>query len=386
MTPERGHVLIPAHTRGSLRPVRLMGATFRRRRRLVAVAIVCLAAAAAGLGAIAARGGSISCIPVATPHETGQRTIAEVFAASGGKVYVRTTGSQLVAVDGVPVGWRKGHFLAPGRLLDALPGHGHEVIYAGDDALYRSGNGGQSWERLGCGHVLDGVAVAARQPNLIYLAADVLDGPPQGVGGGLYRTRDGGRTWSHLSVFPREDATVQAVAINPRSTNDVTVALADGGVARSLDGGHHWSFSTMGFKLTGPSGAGLRGPQVWNLAYGAAPAHTLWAGSQQGVFRRGRNGMWTKVLRSGYAADLTVVPDARLPRLAFAVGGPAPKVARRTVDGGKTWRPLPGLPTDIQGISIRQSDDTVYAWTSHRIYQSSDHGTTWTRLPRLPRR
>jgi hypothetical protein len=267
-----------------------------------------------------------------------------------------------------------------------MPGRDHDVIYAGSRALYRSVNGGQTWQQLGCGHVLDGVAVATRQPNLIYLAADVLDGPPQGVGGGLYRSRDSGREWSRVSVFPPSDATVQAVAINPRNADDLTVALGDGGVARSLDGGHQWSFSTMSFKPARLDGVGLKGPQVWDLDYGPGPAYTLWAGSQQGAFRRGRNGVWSKVLRSGYAANLTVVPDARLPRVAFAFGGPSSAAARRTLDSGKTWQRLAGLPAGIQGITVRPNDDTVYAWTAGSVYQSSDHGSTWTRLPPLPKR
>jgi hypothetical protein len=185
-------------------------------------------------------------------------------------------------------------------------------------------------------------------------------------------------------VLRPSDAAVQAVVIDSGNVDDLTVALGDGGVARSLDGGGNWSFSSMGFK---PVGTELEGPQVWDLTYGAAPAHTLWAGSQQGVFRRSRNGMWTRVLRGGYAADVTVVPDAGLPQLAFVFNWPwhHELISRRTLDGGKTWHPVPGLPAGIQGISIRPSDDTVYAWTSHRIYQSQDHGDTWTQLPPLPR-
>lgn len=362
--------------------VRPIGLTLRRRRLLVALAVVCLAGWPAGLAAL--RGGSIGCIPVTSPQESGQRAIGEVLASSRGKVYVRTTGSRLFVGGGDPVRWRQKRTVAPGRLLAVLRGQGGDTIFAGYEALYRSANGGRSWVRLGCGHVVDGVGLAARQPSLIYLAADVLDGPPQGVGGGLYRTRDGGRTWNHLSGLPW-DPVAQAVVINPRNVDDVTVALGDGGVAQSLDGGGNWSFSSMGLKPAGPAEASLEGPQVWNLSYGAAPAHTLWAGSQQGVFRRGRNGVWTKVLRSGYGADVTVVPDARLPQLAFAFGGPAPDVARRTLDGGKTWHPVPGIPPEIQGISIGPSDDAVYAWTSQHIYQSSDHGNTWTQLPPLPR-
>jgi hypothetical protein len=152
------------------------------------VGVVCVAGAAAGLVSIAARGGSVSCIPVTvSPHESSQRAIGEVLAPNGGKVYVRATGFRLFVGGGDPVRWGQERTFAPGRLRAVMRGHGRDIIFAGDDALYRSANGGRSWERLRCGHVVDGVAVAARRPSLIYLAADVLDGPPQGVGGGLYR-------------------------------------------------------------------------------------------------------------------------------------------------------------------------------------------------------
>ncbi len=366
-----------------MRPIQL---ALSGRRRFVAVGVLCLAGAAAGLTVLAARSGSVGCIPTISAREyaaasRGERAIGEIVVSSTAreKIYVRRQDFRLFVGDGNPVRWRQERAFAPGGLLEATRGPGHDLLYAGYRALYRSANGGQSWEQLGCGHVLDGIAVAAHHPGLTYLAADTLDGPPQGVGGGLYRTRDGGRDWSAVSI-PPPSVTVQAVAIDPRNADDLTIAPGAGGVARSLDGGDQWSFSAMGFKS-----AGLEGPQVWTLAYGPGPSYTLWAGSQQGVFRRGRDGQWTRVLRSGYAANLTVVPDPRLSRLAFVFGGPGSEVARRTLDGGKTWQPVPGLPPEIQGISIRPSDDAVYAWTAHRIYQSADHGNTWTQLSPLPK-
>jgi hypothetical protein len=360
--------------------VRPLPPSFPRRRRFLAAGVLCLAGTAAGVAAIAARGGGVACIPATLPPENGQRAIAEVLAPGGGKVYARTTGSRLFVGSGDPVRWRAAHAYAPGRLLEAGPERGRDVLYAGNGALYRSGNGGTSWQRLGCGHVLDGLAVAPRRPAQLYLAADVPDGPPRGVGGGLFRSLDGGRTWSRLGI-PYPSVTAQAIAVAPRDANDLTVALGAGGVARSRDGGRSWSSSSMGL-----SSSSLAGPQVWSLAHGPAPGYTLWAGSQQGVYRRGSDGRWTRVLRSGYAADVTVVPDARLPRLAFAFGLPRQHelVARRTRDGGKTWRVVPGLPAGIEGITIRPADDSVFAWTSHAIYRSFDHGSTWTRLPPLP--
>jgi hypothetical protein len=338
-----------------------------------------------------ARGGGSGCIPVISAAEYAkssgpgaQRSIADVLgSAVGRRVYVRTQGFRLYVGSGHPLRWRQARAIVPRGLRGVSAGRGHDIVYAGFRGLYRSSNAGTSWEQLGCGRIVDGATVAAHQPSLIYLAADVEDPSPHGRGG-LYRSRDGGRAWDHLSISPPLDATAQAVAVNPRNADDVTVALGGGGVARTVDGGHTWSLSKMWPKPVGLAQVGLKGPQVWSLLYGRGP--TLWAGSQQGAFRRDPSGEWAKVLRSGYSAEVTVVPDARLSRVAYAFGGPASPPARRTLDAGKTWRRLPGLPPDIEGITVRPSDDTAFAWTPHSIFRSSNHGSTWTQLPPLPKR
>ena len=58
------------------------------------------------------------------------------------------------------------------------------------------------------------------------------------VGGGLYRTEDGGKTWKQ--VF-REDKHVYAAAVDPSDTDVVYIATFNSAAYRSENRGESWS-------------------------------------------------------------------------------------------------------------------------------------------------
>lgn len=215
----------------------------------------------------------------------------------------------------------------------------------------------------------------------MYLAASAPDGARSATYGGLYGTSNGGRTWKRYTNFPSagpgyvEQQIINAVAADPRNSADITVGAEAGGVYRSRDGGKRWSFDAIERRKT------TAGPLVWSLAYGPAPSYFLWAGSVNGAFRRSPDGSWRAAGLPGQ--NVYVVPDARLPQVAFAFpqyGGRA----NRTFDGGEKWQPMKGLPDSITGISVQADTDVAYAWTARTIYRSFDHGASWSRLPKLP--
>src|SRR5919202_6625941 len=122
-----------------------------------------------------------------------------------------------------------------------------DVVYVGtsDEGLFRSSDGGRSWERLsGVSHPrvtavalspIDGALYAGTEPSSLFVSRD---------GGGSWQELEGLKnlpsapTWS----FPPRPWTSHVRAIAPGHTdpNLLVAGIELGGVVRSADGGFSW--------------------------------------------------------------------------------------------------------------------------------------------------
>lgn len=117
-------------------------------------------------------------------------------------------------------------------LIDPLRG----TVYADtDEGIVRSRDGGASWEL--CAALLEKTLLALdpRKPNVLYASSS---------GGSIFRSPDGGDSWSFLSSVPPTH--VERLLIDPRDSAVMYAAPRAGGVLRSSDGGVHWSFFNEG--------------------------------------------------------------------------------------------------------------------------------------------
>src|SRR5688572_15222438 len=122
-----------------------------------------------------------------------------------------------------------------------------EVVYVGtsDDGLFKSSDGGRSWERL------SGIS----QPRVTAVALSPADGALYAgtEPSSLFVSRDGGGSWRELEgmknlpsaptwSFPPRPWTshVRAIAPSHSDPNLVIVGIELGGVVRSPDGGESW--------------------------------------------------------------------------------------------------------------------------------------------------
>jgi photosystem II stability/assembly factor-like uncharacterized protein len=115
----------------------------------------------------------------------------------------------------------------------AINPHRPENVVAGaTDALFRSVDGGQSWQRVG--HPFDGQTVFA-------ITVDQLDPDRIYVGAtqGFYSSVDNGRSWRRADRGLRE-VTVSAIAQHPVQTNLLYAGTKYAGIYRSADGGRTW--------------------------------------------------------------------------------------------------------------------------------------------------
>ena len=133
--------------------------------------------------------------------------------------------------------------------------------------VYRTTDGGTTWTRVlfvddgtGC----SGITMDAHDPNVLFAGMwqvvmhtwAMFGGGPSS---GLYVTRDGGTTWSHITDpgLPRSPLGKIDVAIAPTNSNRVyaLIQTADqGSVWRSDDGGHTWKVWNWARTLIGRAG------------------------------------------------------------------------------------------------------------------------------------
>jgi photosystem II stability/assembly factor-like uncharacterized protein len=247
------------------------------------------------------------------------------------------------------------------------------------------------------------IEVDPKDPATIYVAA---------ASGGVWKTTNHGTFWKPI-FDSQPDNTFGDLAIFPGDTKIVWAGTGEqnnrqstswgGGVYRSTDGGSTWTH--VGLTETRAIGRVQLHPTNANIAYVAAAGNLWKANPERGVFKTTDAGKtWTKVL---YVDTLTgatdLVMDPRDPNVLYAAtyqrlrsafgyngGGPGSAIYK-TTDGGATWRKLTkGLPyenggeTGRIGLDIyRRNSNIVYAVVQHEkggTFRSEDKGETWKKM------
>ncbi|MBP9925615.1 MAG: glycosyl hydrolase [Cyclobacteriaceae bacterium] len=270
-----------------------------------------------------------------------------------------------------------------------------------DQSLYS----GIRWRELGPfrGGRSGTVTGVVGEPNLYYFGA---------VGGGVWRTTDGGQTWGNITdnYF---GGSIGAVAVAESDPNVIYVGegeqtvrnnVSSGwGVWKSTDAGTSWKH--IGLSDSKHISRIRIHPKNPDVVYIAAMGNLWKPNEMRGVFRSMDGGQtWKKILYindTAGAGDLIFDPNN--PRIMYAAtwnmkrngyrmdsGGPDSKLWKST-DGGDTWENLsdkPGMPKGLNGIiGVTVSPvNTNRVWAiienseAPGVYRSDDAGKTWARI------
>ncbi|HKZ82640.1 MAG TPA: hypothetical protein VJ793_03165 [Anaerolineae bacterium] len=211
------------------------------------------------------------------------------------------------------------------------------------------------------------------------------------IGGSVYRTTDGGATWS--PVYSTDS--VGALAISPEYVADRTVYATGntGRVLRSADGGDTWA-------QVGTWPPGVSYPALRVALTPDYPADgTIFAGGGQGFWRLPSGETTWQPAASGLISATTVSAIAVAPNytdsqtlLAVAnwISGTALHGGVfRSTDGGVNWQAASvGLPhAELRGVAFSPNyaaDHTAYAISTSQLYRSIDGGQSWTAIGAPP--
>ena len=237
------------------------------------------------------------------------------------------------------------------------------VFYAGTPAggVWKTTSAGETWfpvfDSIPTVSSIGAIEVAPSDPNVIYVGTGDLDSYFDGMGDGMYKSSDAGRTWRRIGLEGTEQ--IPAILVDPHDPNIVMVAALGRfgtpgdarGVFRSSDGGATWT-------------------------------KTLYVDDQTGV---------ATLARAADAPDV-VFAAAYLHYVAPGAIWPVPDTARmrtrlyKSTDGGLTWREFlgGGLPRLAGRISIAVAIGTnaqrVYLIGDFGLYRSDDGGTSWRHM------
>jgi photosystem II stability/assembly factor-like uncharacterized protein len=137
----------------------------------------------------------------------------------------------------------------PSNVLIATGGHDARLGRAPGKALYRSANGGETWQPMAAGFQQEySVPLEIDPANPRVAFAGLANGTPgswkrpTGAEGILVRTTDGGETWHEVDTgLPKGSAPMAiGIAFDPADSRNVYVALHDGHLIASGDGGDSW--------------------------------------------------------------------------------------------------------------------------------------------------
>jgi photosystem II stability/assembly factor-like uncharacterized protein len=229
--------------------------------------------------------------------------------------------------------------------------------------------------------------------------------------GGVWKTVNAGTTWT--PIFDQQGSySIGCVTIDPTNYNTVWVGTGENvggrhvgygdGVYRSNDGGQTWS--NMGLKGSQHISKIIVHPTDPNTIWVASQGPLWTSGGQRGVYKSIDAGKsWKLVLGDTlWTGANDILIDPRNPMRLYAAtwqrhrnvalylgGGPGTAIYR-SEDGGETWeklsKGLPAGPMGKIGLAVSpQQPDIIYAAIelerrSGGVYRSSDRGASWTKM------
>jgi len=284
-----------------------------------------------------------------------------------------------------------------------------DLVYVGTatGGVWKSENGGHTWDPIFDGQALLGigaVAVFQENPDIVWVGTG--EGNPRnsaGVGAGLFKSLDGGRTWNSLGLEGSER--IHRIVLHPQDPETAWVgamgpAWSDGderGVFRTTDGGETWERVLWVDERTGVSDL-VMDPTNPNKLLAA-----MWEFRREPwFFRSGGPGSGLYLTYDGGDTWRELTPEEGLPpgdlgRIGLAVASNEPHVvyalveaARsallRSDDGGEHWQtvnddgriaPRPFYYADIR---VDPTNELRLFNLHSRLERSEDGGRTFHTL------
>ena len=275
------------------------------------------------------------------------------------------------------------------------------MYYAGtpDGGVWKTTDGGVVWTPiLDAVHVasIGAIAVAPSNHDVVYVGTG-----HNLIGKGVYRSSDAGATWAHAGLD--ETKYITALLVDPRDPNIVLAGVGSGGnfgsmvyynnnpsaargVYRTTDGGRTWTQT-----LTDGPGASVidlvsdpTDPDVVFVSFGGA------GGGRAAIHRSADNGAtWTRLggegLAAGVASANIAVARGTGSRRLYALAGGRGGGAYRSDDGGARWELSTTRLASASGhLYVDPANPDVVYTMGTSMYRSTDGARTFAAVKGAP--
>jgi photosystem II stability/assembly factor-like uncharacterized protein len=299
------------------------------------------------------------------------------------------------------------------RALAGVPNEPN-VFYIGavNGGVWKTNDYGRTWNPI-FDHEASGsvgaIAVAASNPKIIYVGSgEGLQRPDLSTGDGIYKSENGGETWTHLGL--RDGQQIAHLAVDPADPNHVLAAVMghpygpneERGVFLSTDGGQNFSKVLYKDENTGANDVEMdpKDPRIcyaglWEARQGPWE-NSAWSGPGGGIFKSADGGRTWAPLKDGLPdgvvqANLAIAPS-NPNRLYAAVADQQGVGIYRSDNAGARWdkitddeRPaqrIGGGDLPVPAVDPKHAD-TVYS-ASTVTWKSTDGGKIWSGLRGAP--
>jgi photosystem II stability/assembly factor-like uncharacterized protein len=286
----------------------------------------------------------------------------------------------------------------------------HNVIYVGTgespirgvttshgNGVYKSTDAGKSWTHIGLNNAgqISRIKIHPRDLDVAFVAVQgTIWGPSKERG--IFRTADGGRTWSHV-LEVGESTGASDLAMDPTNPRILYAAMwnhwrnpwfihsggEDGGIYKSTDGGDTWKKLEGGLpKLVGKIGVDVAASNP-NRIYAIIEAEPkkggLWRSDDAGDTWKLINGHRVLHTRAWYYNHITADPVDQ--DTVWVLNAPLMK----SIDGGKNWEKIITPHGDHQDHWINPKDNRIMiSGNDGGATVTFDGGKTWSSIMNQP--
>jgi photosystem II stability/assembly factor-like uncharacterized protein len=251
----------------------------------------------------------------------------------------------------------------------------HIFLGTSSGTLFVSTDGGANWSRLA--HlgsafdlVLDHIVLDPSDTQTIFVSAWSAE---SSTTGDLFRSKDGGQTWELLQDM--HGRSVRAVALAP-SDPKILVAGTLEGVFRSSDGGNTWQ------RISPEDHAEIK--NLASVAIDPVNPEVIYAGTWHLPWKTEDGGKTWHSIKKGVIEDsdvFSIIVDPANPSLVFAS---ACSGIYKSEFAGELFHKIQGIPFSARRTRVLRMDpshhNVIYAGTTEGLWKTADAGASWKRM------